>query len=253
MDDFALLQLSRPAVLVAGAGISVRPPAAAPLWTEIAADTIRLLLEVLQVGRDDWDLSKDYGAAAQALSRHPELLFEQIRINVGTDQILARLVELLSRGKPNVCHLAIADLCRRGLIRGIVTTNFDNYLEMALEQLHVPYRTVVPPAMAVPPSPGLLIFKVHGDLRAPTSIVMTLNRSAQPLSRDAASLLRRMMSDSDLLITGYSGHDLDIFPIIQGAARTARLGEWKVWVNDIREPRCHHSDDNVPETLRLRN
>ena len=117
MDDRELSHLPRPIVLFAGAGISVMPPAAAPLWAEVAGDTIHRLLEAVQADRDDWDLSTEYGSAARTLRRYPELLFEQIRITVGTEQILARLVDLLSQGKPNACHRAIAELLERHGVR----------------------------------------------------------------------------------------------------------------------------------------
>ncbi len=229
------LKFDRPVILFVGAGISAIPPTSAPLWSEIAGDTIASLLETLATGREDWGLDQ-YRQPAIALARYPELLFEQIRIAAGTNQLMSRLAKILSGGKPNICHISIADLCRQGLVRAIVTTNFDCYLEQSLLALQVPYRKLVPPVQAQHSSKELLLVKIHGDLDTPESIVLTLSRAAQPMAAELARLLRDLMSGQDLVILGYSGRDLDVFPILVDSARKIVANRGRVWINDLYPP-----------------
>ncbi|MDB5018600.1 MAG: hypothetical protein JWQ84_3432 [Mucilaginibacter sp.] len=50
------------------------------------------------------------------------------------------LFNLFGIGQPNTNHFFITELCRLGLVGFVVTTNFNNHLETALEKTGVAYR-----------------------------------------------------------------------------------------------------------------
>lgn len=79
--------------------------------------------------------------------------------------------EELSAGKkiPARSHRAIARLVKRGSVRVIVTTNFDDLIEKALDEVGVPYQVVASPGdiegVDALRHSACTIIKVHGDYR----------------------------------------------------------------------------------------
>lgn len=68
---------------------------------------------------------------------------------------------------PGAAHRAIAQLAKRGLIRVILTTNFDRLMERALEEAGAPPQVVASPqgvaGMTPPQHTGVTVIKLHGD------------------------------------------------------------------------------------------
>ena len=107
---------------------------------------------------------------------------------------------------PGAAHHAIAQLARRGLIRVIVTTNFDRLLERALEEAGVPPQVVSRPGGVAGMTPlqhaAVTVIKLHGDY-ADLEMRNTIDElSAYPPEFD--SLLDRVLDEYGLIISGWS-------------------------------------------------
>ncbi len=112
---------------------------------------------------------------------------------------------------PNAAHRAIAQLARRGLIRVILTTNFDRLMERALEEAGVPPRVVSSPSAVAGMTPlqhaPVTVIKLHGDY-ADLQMRNTIDElSTYPAEVDA--LLDRVLDEYGLIISGWSA-DWDI-------------------------------------------
>jgi hypothetical protein len=123
-----------------------------------------------------------------------------------------------------------------------VTLNFDTAIETAFERYGNPYVCVDHAAyqtLAAFNSP-LRIHKLHGTLSGdrddpPTTkyrtVKYTVQRIGTALDESLIDWLRDVIANRSVLITGYSGADLDVFPALQHA-----LGQGDVYWNSRHEP-----------------
>lgn len=75
------------------------------------------------------------------VSRNPEEIMESYFLVF--KEHLFTLFGLLDKGEPNANHVGMAKLAKKGKLKAILTTNFDIFLERALQQEGVPYTVVV--------------------------------------------------------------------------------------------------------------
>jgi len=121
-------------VIMAGAGVSVAPPASLPGWSKMASAIASVLcdrlvrddpkfkgmagfLPQLEQQREDHRLPPDY--QAQVLEEVAGILYFEG-------------LQALDVTCGNANHEAIADLVATGRVKAIVTTNFDRLIEQAL-------------------------------------------------------------------------------------------------------------------------
>jgi hypothetical protein len=108
---------------------------------------------------------------------------------------------------PTEAHRAIARLVRRGLLRVIVTTNFDRLMENALKEEGVAHVEVISsPAEAANGYPfhatDAYVFKLHGDWRDTGLLNSRQELAAYP--RELVKLLRRILGEHGLIVCGWS-------------------------------------------------
>jgi hypothetical protein len=94
-----------------------------------------------------------------------------------------------------------------------VTTNFDTLLESALDREKVPYRVVITGGMD--DRSVLPLVKVHGTVSDLSSLVFTRNEYYVGMPQEIRDVLRSALTGSILIIAGYSGNDIDVFPFIR--------------------------------------
>jgi len=108
---------------------------------------------------------------------------------------------------PTPAHHAIAELVARGSIKVVLTTNFDRLLEQALEQRgiqpQVIHRAEQVAAMTPLAHAPITIIKLHGDFRDLDKRNTIDELSSYP--EDLAGLLRSVLDNYGLLISGWSG------------------------------------------------
>jgi hypothetical protein len=109
--------------------------------------------------------------------------------------------------RPTAAHRAIARLVRDGIIRVIITTNFDRLLETAIEDEGVTPIVIATPDMAAGAPPlahsAVTIVKVHGDYldtrirNTPTELAAYDNATNR--------ILDRVFDEYGLIVCGWSG------------------------------------------------
>ncbi|MGY1825982.1 SIR2 family protein [Blastococcus sp. SYSU DS0541] len=112
---------------------------------------------------------------------------------------------------PSRAHRAIAELVKRGLVRVVLTTNFDRLLERALDEAGVPPQVVSRPeavaGMTPLPHARATVVKLHGDYADLQSRNTVDELSEYPPEWKA--LLARVADEYGLLISGWSA-DWDV-------------------------------------------
>lgn len=133
LDD---LKHQQKLIIFAGAGISNKPPSYAPLWNELRNEIVIFLNQRLDLFDLSWKLPlvEQINKAIADLSHSnlaPEIIMEILR-QTFKDNVIREIIQKLQLGRPNNIHRLIAELCRKGKITGIITTNIDTYIEEAL-------------------------------------------------------------------------------------------------------------------------
>jgi hypothetical protein len=112
--------------------------------------------------------------------------------------------------EPEINHYLIAQLGNAGVFRSLITTNWDTYIEIALERLqdlHSRNST-----MEEKQNP---LVKLHGDLNIPSSLAFTESDLTKKLVREARKHLTDSIARRPTIIFGYSGNDHDVFEALK--------------------------------------
>jgi hypothetical protein len=144
------------------------------------------------------------------------------------ERIGDNLMDFYGAGRPNTLHELIAALTKDGIIRHVITTNYDTCIEQAFNTAGVAYDLVLSESDSKTFSGRPIIFKVHGcagaDLsrgpNSPRSMIYTLAGEGI-LPRWKRDLLGSLLAGSSLLVCGYSGLDFELCPEI--ATRRPRV------------------------------
>jgi hypothetical protein len=203
--------------IFAGAGISVAPPSSCPTWDNLKREILRSLLARLLSDIKTTKEVEELSPAVMRLNMRPEL-FITCLTSLLDRSFVVEMLRGLNSGEPNLNHSLIALLAREHILKSIITTNFDNYIERELNNSEVNYSLLrdddeIATQHMYTGSP-LLVFKPHGCLSKPSSLRMRLDE-IQILSNPKKSLLQQLTKGIPLLITGYSGNDEDFFPVLE--------------------------------------
>jgi tetratricopeptide (TPR) repeat protein len=201
-------------VLLCGAGISVNPPATLPDWKALRDETVRA------VAGSDEELSR---LAARLLDRElitvpgsRGLAPEVVASTIGSvTPAYFHALTALRGSEPNENHTAIARAARRGVLRHVISTNWDGLIEAALLRENVPFRVFrtneeFAACELESESPTVNLYKIHGCLTLPDSITARIEDEARGLAGPKAVVLRSLLNRFVLLLWGYSGADLKI-------------------------------------------
>ena len=187
-----------------GAGISLN--SGVPLVKDIKSK----ILSTLQLEKSDLDFLMDY--------RMPFELFVECLIENSSNSVLLDLFEI---GSYNTTHLFIAQLAREGYLKNIVTTNFDNFLETALDAFKVEYKLFYKESDFNKidwESDGVKLIKMHGSIHDRDNMAITIKKvSNQGSVFQRNKIIIDLLKNSDsMLILGYSCSDIfDINPTIK--------------------------------------
>lgn len=185
----------------AGAGISVPPPSSLPSAIEI----IRSLTAALCAHPGTSQYAASLPEAVLASRMKMEVLFEVIERNAGSK--LLELFHLFEADAPNLYHYFLARLLEVGALSHIITTNFDCLIERASHGGLTVLATEAEHASR--PSPAL--YKIHGTVDRPETMIAVLNQVSRGLPVNKTRLLRETLKRACIVI-GWSDDDIDLTP-----------------------------------------
>ena len=115
-------------------------------------------------------------------------------------------------------HKGIAELARRGIIRAIITTNFDHYIEKALEERGLEVQVISTDDDLKNTEPliqckSVRIYKPHGNLGC--GKLKNTPKDLELLSQLMEEELIRVMSEHGVIVLGYSGRDKGIQQVFE--------------------------------------
>ncbi|MGC1121259.1 MAG: SIR2 family protein [Candidatus Methanofastidiosia archaeon] len=196
-------------ILFAGAGVS--KDAGVPTSWDLMLKTASLLYAADTDRVDpDIDLEKWFVNSKYAEMKFSELI-EMIYPNYPDQQDF--LKQYLGNKEIGDGHRGIAELARRGIIRAIITTNFDHCLEKALEEKGLEPQVISTDEDLENSEPlihckSVRVYKPHGDLGR--GALKNTPRDLEELSPLMEEELIRILSQHGIMVLGYSGSDRDM-------------------------------------------
>jgi len=202
-------------VIFAGAGCSVGAPASLPGWFDLNDAILDALWDrMAPYNLPDWirgDVLSHIKAKRKQYAFPPDYQAQVMVERVGMKYF--ELLTVVDSDVYNAIHYYTAEGARAGLVKAVVTTNFDQNFERAFAEVRVSFRTFIDESdfntFERRPAGGIPIVKIHGSCSSPESMVDTrkqrLKGRAKSLGQAMASLLR----EHPFLFAGFSGADLD--------------------------------------------
>jgi hypothetical protein len=216
-------------ILLAGAGVS--KDAGIPTAWDLMLKTASLLYAVENETIDKTiDLEAWFTSSKFAHMQYSELI-EKIYPHYPDQQDF--LKNYLNNKEVGTAHLGIAEMVRRGIIRAIVTTNFDHYIEKALEEKGLEPQVISTDEDLKHSEPlihckAIRIYKPHGDLGH--GALKNTPKDLEKLSPLMEEELIRVLSEHGVLVLGYSGIDKGI----QGVLKKRSYNYYPLfWVNPV--------------------
>lgn len=150
----------------------------------------------------------------------PEVFYHEATAFVGGKALTAFDVLAQGQSMPTASHYAIVSAAI-GADAPIITTNFDQLLEQAALEVLGRKPVVVGPAGPFGQHVrAFSIWKVHGTVG--DDILSTMPRITQP-NRELLAALGELTKEWHLCFVGYSGSDIDLFPMIQALSEKEGL------------------------------
>lgn len=217
-------------VLFIGAGTSIAAPTSLPSFLTLRNRLIKYLFDGIH-GLDS------YKEELLNTRTKPELILQIIWEGMGAK---INPISGFQHAPSNINHHYIASLCNMG-VRIIVTTNFDQCLEKALEHYGIRYKVIVGTPQneeeylnvkenIVNKSNDVLIWKPHGDVEKPNSLCYTIEQVAKlNNSIYLKHLYELLLSSYNFLMLGYSGYDDDFFPILYNYPSKNKVSKTIYW------------------------
>src|SRR4030042_3159617 len=196
-------------ILFAGAGVS--KDAGIPTGWDLMLKTAALLYASENEEVDPKvDLEEWFVASKYAQMTYSELI-AQIYPNYPDQQRF--LKEYLTGYTTGEGHLLVAELARRGIIRAIVTTNFDHFLEKALEEKGLEAQVISTDEDLQHSEPLIhcrvvRIYKPHGTLGR--GALKNTPKDLESLSPYMEKDLIHVLSEHGVIVLGYAGRDKGI-------------------------------------------
>jgi tetratricopeptide (TPR) repeat protein len=203
-------------IFFVGAGVSHDPPSNLALFGELNKEIIRSATSSM-LNEDDYEI----------LSYHirPEILLQILTDTLPrelVDELLRLLKEIMSKAEPNSNHFLLAQVLRQD--GWVFTTNYDNLIEEASKTVDVKrcyndskfeefYKRYI--STNTRNLPGGYVFKLHGTIEDPESILATLRSIGKGLTNYKEKVLEYFLQNFNFCFMGYSCQDdFDILHVL---------------------------------------
>lgn len=205
-------------VFFVGAGVSKAPPSNLPLGMELKNKIIQAICcdrESALVTFMNVMLPKIETTLSQKIERiRPEVIFQILYDHIGA--LGLESLGFMRKGIPNSNHRFLAQALKDGYSKSVLTTNFDCLIEKALAEIGINDLLIDDNGNALPPFDRISIFKLHGTIEKPQSLIATLNQYGRESVSSRAKIIRHFLQNYFVVFVGYSGADLDIYPLLIG-------------------------------------
>ncbi len=228
-------------ILFAGAGVS--KDAGIPTAWELMLKTAGLLYADegtdTNVNLEEWFINSNY-----AKMKYAELIGEIYPTPAEQQNFLK---EYLEENEIGDAHRSIAELARLGIIRCIITTNFDHYIENALIEKGLEPQVISTKEDLINSEPlihckAVRIYKPNGTLGK--GALRNTPKDLEKLPKEWEDELVKIMSEHGLIVIGYSGSD----PNIQRVFERTTFTHYPIFWADPNSP-----DVEMEEILKLKN
>lgn len=194
--------------------------------------TVELIRQVAAVQKEDAgeDPEKWYQEAFSCRPDYSAVLAKVAPSQVDRQAVLKQFFEpsaedrAAKRKTPTDAHRAVAALAAKGLVRVIVTTNFDRLTELALEDAGVRPVVIATDAQAEGASPlqhnACTIIKAHGDYL--DARIRNTEEELAKLGDPMANVLTRVFDEYGLIVCGWSGEYDEAIRNLLSARRSRR-------------------------------
>ncbi len=202
-------------VIFAGAGCSMAPPSSLPGWNDLN-DAI---LETLWDRLEDHRITKGFREKIltsikekRSENKFPpdyqaQLMEEQVGMNY------FKLLSAVDSDAFNPIQYYTALLSRAGLVKAVVTTNFDQNFEHAFSKIGIAHQDCFD-------EKGFLeltnnwgdtvpIIKIHGSCTSPPSMVDTRKQRLKGRSKVLKTVLGHLIRNHHFIFVGFSGQDFN--------------------------------------------
>ncbi len=198
---------TRPCFLFAGAGISMAAPSSAPSWWKLMSDVLE---ETLKAVPDDLQHVAEKLRTIDSY-RRPEEVMETYYFIL--EEKLFDVFKLLNEGKPNTNHRAIAKMAKGGKITTILTTNFDEFIEQALDDEGVHYKVICTneefKEYLENACEEFAVLKIHGTVSRPETIIAVAShyKTSGGFEGYKSLVAHHFIRNFPTVFLGYSGWD----------------------------------------------
>lgn len=229
-EVFEILQRNN-CVFFVGSAISMKEPSNLPnaynwkrfVFEALCNDSKNLNAIFKKCFPSHWDENKDK-LAQDMYELMPEVIFQIIQDIIG-DYALDAL-RFFDIDKPNLNHKFLARMLKYNSklyqVSAIVTTNFDHLLEDAMRDIGLKENVdfVVHPREDnfYMVQNKINLFKLHGSIDDKESIKATLRSIGLRLPDNKSHAFKNILEKYPVFFVGYSGYDLDIYPVIMDSA-----------------------------------
>lgn len=227
--DAAQTMAGEPCVLFVGSGISTPSPSNLPsAYGAVSVFLRRVAQGIVPLGLMD-ELLDRRGVLPEYVYGLAERHFGPRVYDVWTALELWRTVP--NTFAPNAGHISTVHAASKSRTP-VLTPNFDTYLEEAAERLGIqPRVSVARPGQAFEPvvagTGQVAIWKLHGTALEPGTVFSSVRTLTMPVRGLREQLRAAVPVSTRLILAGYSGRDLDLFPVLAGGRSRKR----PIWVD----------------------
>lgn len=201
--------------IFAGAGCSIEAPASLPSWFDMNDAILGALFDRLESynlpNRIRGEVLGQIRAKRAQYSFPPDYQAQVMVERAGMKYF--ELLTVVDSNAYNAFHYYTAQAARNGLVRAVVTTNFDQNFERALDEASVPFQAFIDEtdfdAFEHRTASKIPIIKVHGSCSSPQSMVDTRKQRLKGRAKSLERALASLLQEHSFLFAGFSGADLD--------------------------------------------
>ncbi|HEX5154076.1 MAG TPA: SIR2 family protein [Parafilimonas sp.] len=227
-----------PIVIFAGAGCSVAAPSLLPDWKNLN----NMILNTLWDKVENYNLPIDFREKIikRIQQRRDENAFPaDYQAQVMAERAGIKYFELLSAVDSdayNAVQYYAAILAKAGIVKAVVTTNFDQNFEHAFAQYEVKYRSVFDEEsfdelIINEGQDAIPLIKIHGCCSSPSSMIDTRKQRLKGRAKALENLLQELLRRYWFIFSGFSGQDFDDNENYLGFQEAALTAKGLIYLN----------------------